>query len=215
MNKKSIVIASLMVVIVGPLAWLYFAQSKQEQKIDLDIYQALGSVTAEETAKLIGKKGTVVVITWGFSLPQTPVDEAQTKSFARELKKHPGLRIIAMEKVERNPAQMMASAGAVPAEKFLDIVKAHPKAGAIVLFMAFPHLPEKELKMINDSQTKFVVVSGCNPGYKNLLLSSTIDLAIVPQFDRTSDRPRPQTLRESFDQNFLMVTPDQASRLPY
>ncbi|MEO5803553.1 MAG: hypothetical protein ABIR24_08475 [Verrucomicrobiota bacterium] len=212
MNKK-IIIVFLLILILGAGAWLYHTQFGQP-KIDLNIYQTLGSVTAEETAKLLGNNGDIVVVSWK-THNKSPVVDAQIASLARGIKKHKGLRIAASEKVERDPAQMMATGGAVPTEEFLKIVKAHPEAEAFVLFLAFPNLLPQALETITKGQTKFVVVSGCNPGYKKLLLDRTISLAIVPQFDRTKNTRPPQTSQEVFDQNYLIITPEQANALPY
>jgi hypothetical protein len=41
---------------------LYYAFGGRSQKIDLDTYQVLGAVAAEETAKLLGNKGEVLVM---------------------------------------------------------------------------------------------------------------------------------------------------------
>ena len=215
MNKRGAIIASMFFVIAGTCAWLYFAPSEDVPRSDLDISQALGAVAADETAKLLGKKGEVVVVSWDSSQNKMPVIEAQVNSFERALKKHEGIQITAKEKVLRNPAQMMSSGGAMPADQLFKVVKAHPTAGAIVLFLAFPNLSPEESKEISEGQSKFVVISGCNPGYKKLLMNHAISLAIIPQFDRTqNDRP-PKTVRESFDQNYQVVTPDQAASLPY
>ncbi len=215
MNKKVTVVASLLVVIAGTCAWLYHTSSGDVPKSDLDISQALGAVTAEETAKLLGNKGEIVVISWDSSHNKMPLVEAQLNSFERALKKHDGIQITASEKVLRNPALMMATGGAMPADQLFKVVKAHPKAGAFVLFLAFPNLSSEESKQVSEGPSKFVVVSGCNPGYKKLLMDRAISLAIIPQFDRTQNIRPPKTVRESFDQNYLVVTPDQAASLPY
>lgn len=215
MNKKIAVVACLLIAIAGACAWLYRGTSESVPKSDLDIYEALGTVTAEETSRLIGNKGEIVMIGWDFSRNKMPVMEAQMTSFERALKKHAGIQIAAREKVLRNPAQMMATGGGMPATEFLKVVKAHPKSDAIVLFFAFPNLSAEELKEISESQAKFIVVSGFNPGYKKLLMDRHIDLAIVPRFDRSENPSPPQTIRESFDQNYQVVTSDQAANLPY
>jgi len=213
MNKKVAIIVSLLIAVT--CAWLYFASSGDVPKSDLDISQALGAVTAEQTAKLLGNKGEVVVISWDSSKNKMPVVEAQLNSFERALKKHGGIQLTASEKVLRNPAQMMATGGAMPTDQLFKVIKTHPKAGAIVLFLAFPGLSPEESKQISEGQTKFVVVSGCNPGYKKLLTDRVISLAIIPQFDRIQSTRPPKTVQEIFDQNYLVVTPEQAASLPY
>ena len=109
----------------------------------------------------------------------------------------------------------MSTGGAIPAEELLKIVKAHPTAGAMVLFLAFPNLSPQELNIIREAETKIVVVSGCNPGYKKLLMDRNIDLAIIPRFDLAENTRSPQTVQEIFNQNYQVVTSAQAAELPH
>src|SRR3954468_8356433 len=57
---KEKVVAGLAIGVA--VAALYFAFVRRSTKIDLDPYQALGVVVAEETAKLVGEKGQVLVM---------------------------------------------------------------------------------------------------------------------------------------------------------
>ncbi len=212
MNRK-IIIALLLIVIIGTSVWLFY--SDQGPKVNLNLYQTLGSVTADETAKLLGDKGEVVVVGWDSGSTKVAVDEAKIDSFEHALKKHKGMQFAGRERVVRNPAQMMATGGAMPPDQLLKVVKAHPQAGAIVLFLAFPNLSSQDAAALSQGKTKFIVVSGCNPGYKKLLLDRVITLAIIPQFDRSENTQTPKTTRENFDQNFLVVGYDQAANLPY
>jgi hypothetical protein len=60
------------------------------------------------------------------------------------------------------------------------------------------------------------VASGYLPGYRKLLEAQAIHLAIVPRFDRSAPPAKiPQTLREWFDSQFLVITPDNTATLPY
>jgi len=74
---------------------------------------------------------------------------------------------------------MMASGGAIAPDELSRIVKSHPTASAVVLFLAFPNISGEELKMNGKALAKFVVVSGYNPGYKRLLTDHVIQHAII------------------------------------
>ena len=124
--------------------------------------------------------------------------------------------IAVIEKIKMDPMTAMATGGGVPGDQFLDIMRRHPNIGAVVLFVGFPQLADHDFEALKKSNTKFVVVSGCLPGYKKLLQTQTIHLAIVPRFDDRSELTgKPRTLREWFDQEFIVVTPATAAFLPY
>jgi len=165
MNKQAFLAVALVAVIIGMVGWL--SVNFSDRKLDVDVYSALGSVTAEETAKLLENKGEVVLISWG-SNQRMPVADAQINAFSASIKKYGGIRIAASEKVNFSPSQMMASGGAIAPDELSRIVKSHPTASAVVLFLAFPNISGEELKMNGKALAKFVVVSGYNPGYKRL-----------------------------------------------
>jgi len=213
MNKQIFQTAALLVAIIGVIGWLCFVNFGGP-KMDLNIYTALGTITAEETARLIENKGEVVVISWG-SGQRMPVADAQVKAFSETLKKYKEIQIAAPEKINFKPSQMMASGGAISPDELLKILKAHPTASAMVLFLAFPNISGEDLKTDGKALAKFVVVSGYNPGYKRLLMDRVIQLAIVPQNERTEDAKPPQSIRENFDRNYRVITAEQAASQPY
>ena len=214
MSKNTLVSVLAILAAAAALASLYLTE--RAPKIELHPYEALGEVAAEQTVKLPGNKGQIVVIIKDSSEIKYPAQTAQMKSFQDTLKKKSGLTIAAIEKVKMDPMTAMATGGGVPGDQFLDIMRRHPNIGAVVLFVGFPQLADHDFEALKKSNTKFVVVSGCLPGYKKLLQSQTIHLAIVPRFDDRSETARkPKTLREWFDQEYLVVTPATAAFLPY
>jgi hypothetical protein len=213
MNKptKGIILATLG---VGAAAVaVYFALAGHSQKIDLDPYEVLGAVTAEETAKLLGTKGQVLVMARGTGANKNPSVEAELKAFQQTLKKQKGIKVIT-EKIQLSPMQMMAMGG-VPPEHFLKALESHPNLGAVVLFLGFPQLTDSELEVLKTSGVKIVVACALRPGDQRLIERQAINLAIVPRSDSPPPRtPAPRTLRERFDQEFTIITPPTAARLP-
>jgi len=207
-------------VIVGSLALgaaaasLYFGFAGRSPKLNLDPYEVLGAVTAEETAKLLADKGLVLVMARGTGADKNPSVEAELKAFQQTLKKHPGLRLVT-ERVQVTPMLMMATGGGVPPDQFFKVLETHANVGALVLFFGFPALADPELEALEKSGVKTVVVSSFHPGYKQLLERRAIHLAIVPRQDATQPGSQaPRTLRERFDQDYTIVTPGEAARFP-
>jgi len=214
MNKQTrdILVASLAAGAVA--ASLHFGIAGRSPKIDLNPYTALGAVTAEETAKLLGNKGQVLVMARDTGADKNPSVEAELKAFRQTLKKHAGLSQVT-EKILATPMLMMATGGGVPPDQLFKALETHANVGALVLFCGMPPLADPELETLKKHGVKTVVVSSFHPGYRLLLEQQVIHLAIVPRPDAPRQAPQPpRTLRECFDQDYMIVTPADAARLP-
>lgn len=202
--------------LAGAAGWLFYRQSDSSPKFDLSPYRALGVGTAEETAKLLGSKGSVLLISRDTSDVSDHALEGQLKSFQETIKKIPAMSIAATEKFKLSPMERMATGGAVPREQFLKALQSHPNIGAVVLFCAFPQLSAPDYAALKQSGVKVVVASACVPGYRKLVESQVIHLAIVPQFEPPAATANPPTtMRGWFEQEFLVVSAANAAALPY
>lgn len=211
MRPKDIMVAALA---VGAAAvGLYFATGERPQKVNLDIYSVIGAVTAEETVKLLGGKGQVVIVIRDLGPAKDPSIEAQLESFRQTLKKHAGMSA-AVEKIQIPPMQMMALGGVPPAQ-LLRIVRDRANLSAVVSFLGFPQAGDSELDGLKKTGVKMVVISSLRPGYRRLLERQNIHLAIVPRAEpQPVSGSAPRTIRERFDLEYLVLTPADASRLP-
>jgi len=193
---------------------LYFGFAGRSPQINLDAYEVLGAVTAEETAKLLEDNGLVLVMARDTGADKNPSVEAELDAFQHTLKKHPGLRLVT-ERVQVTPMLMMATGGGVPPDQLFKVLETHANVGALVLFFGFPALADPELEALEKSGVKIVVVSSFHPGYKRLLERRAIRLAIVPRQEALQPGSQaPRTLRERFDQDYIIVTSVKAARLP-
>jgi len=209
---KNVTVASL--AICAAALSLYFAFANRSPKINLDPYDVLGAVTAEETAKLVANKGEVLIIVRDTGPDKNPPVEAELKAFQRILKKTPRLSAV-VERIRVNPMMMMATGGGVPPDQFLKALATHPNSAAVVLFFGFPQLADAELEKLKQSGAKVVVVSSFRPGYKQLLQRQAIQLAVVPRQDIMPPITQtPRTLRERFDQLYTTFTPADTAHLP-
>lgn len=211
-RTKEILVAAL--ALTAAVVSLYFAFGRSSSIINLGPYEVLGATTAEETAKLVGEKGQVLVIVRDTGVNQNPSVEAELKTFQQTLTKHPGLTAI-MEKVTVTPMLMMSTGGAVPPDQLFKALESHPNLGGAVLFFAFPQLADAQLDAVKKFGAKIVVVSSPCAGYRRALERQAIQLVIAPRPDAPPpDAPAPRTLRERFDQEFLIITSAEAAGLP-
>jgi len=214
MSKRTKGMAVAVLAVLAAVIALYLAFAGRPQKINLDTYEVLGAVTAEETAKLVDQKGRVLVLVRDTGADKNPSVEGELKAFQGTLKRHAGLDVI-VERIQVPPMQMMSTGGGLPTVQFFKALETHAKVDAVVLFFGFPPLTDLELASLKKTGVKTVVVSSFRPGYQRLLERQAINLAIVPRPDTSVPVPQTQrTLRERFNQEYILMTPGGSPERP-
>lgn len=204
MSAKRILIGGLALVATG--VSLYIGLGGRSQKINLNTYEVLGAVTAEETAKLLGDKGQVLVMVRDTGPDKNPSVEAQLSAFQKTLKKHRDLSVL-VHKIQVTSMMMMSTGGGVPPQELFKALQTHADLGAIVLFFGFPQLADSELNALKKSGVKIVVVSSLRPGYEKLLERQAIHLALVPRPEPLGTKAgKAQTVREMFDREYMVLS---------
>lgn len=205
MNLKTVGQIAL-VLLVGGLATWNFTRSSNSRKIDLNPYKALGSIAALETAKLVGPSGTIVAIVPDPGEEPDPVMDAQVAAYRNGLKDAGKLTVEAVETVKMDPFLSMRTGGAMPPEQFQEVLKRHPSTSAFVLFIGFPPLDDAEQAKLKSLPAKRIVISASLPGYRELIQSDVLHLAIIPRNRSADDRlPAAKTTQEAFDQEYQVL----------
>ena len=130
-RTKDVIVVSL--ALGAGVVSLYFGFAGRSPKLNLDAYEVLGAVTAEETAKLLADKGLGLVLARDTGAEKNPSVEAELNAFQQTLKKHRGLRLVT-ERVQVTPMLMMATGGGVPPDQLFKVLETHANVGALVLF---------------------------------------------------------------------------------
>ena len=212
MNKRTKDLLLLSLAVGAAAVSLYFALFGRSPKIELGAYEVLGTVTAEETGKLLGNQGRVLVIARDTGEDKNPSVEAQMAAFQRTLKKHAGLSQVT-ERFQATPLLMMATGGGVPPDHLAQALQTHPDAAAMVLFCGLPPLADGEWETLRKRGVKTVVVSSFRPDYAELLERDVIHLVITPRPEGPPPEARsPRTVRERFDQDYAIITAAGAGR---
>ena len=215
MNKRTKDVAVGSLAVGATAVCLYLGCGRLGPRVDLNnTNELLGAMTAEETARLAGGQGRVMVFVRDTGKVKNPWVQAQLGAFQQTLKKHAGLSLVT-EAIPVSPTLMMAAGGGLPAGPFLKALETNPDLAAVVSFFGFPQLAEAELEALKKSGVKTVVVSALRPGYKQLLERQAIQALIVPRSNAPPPgAPAPRTLREHFDQEYTLFTPADAASLP-
>jgi hypothetical protein len=206
MSKRTREITMAVLAIGAAVVVLYLTFAGQSERLNLDTYEVLGAVTAEETAKLLGNKGRVLVMVRDTGPDKNPSVESELKAFQKTLNKRSGVSVI-VEKVQVTPMLMMSTGGGLPPDELLKALETHAKVDAAVLFFGFPQLSDAQWSALKKTSVKIVVVSSFRPGYARLLKQHAINLAIVPRAESPAPGAQsPRTVRERFDHEYLILT---------
>jgi hypothetical protein len=233
-EKRTVVTAVSVVLIVISLVSIYFTQfhTPAPPKVDTSIYTVVGEVAGEETAKVLNKKGKIVVVstdTKNMKGEMSKVFDCELKAFEEAIKKCPGVQIVARETVATFMTFMMPAppplpAGAKgpgpgegienPSQWLIKLAKKYPTTNvdAVVLLGGFPMLSDDDIGQLDPTTPRFIVVM--QPGIpvmlKKYLDQQIIVLAIQPRMMPPMP-PKPGqvlTAREKFEQQYEIVTPE-------
>ena len=212
MNRSTFGQLALLVLIAAAAAWT-FTKPTDGRKIDLNPYKALGFVAADETSKLLGHHGSIILVIPDPGDEPDPVMEAQLSSFRSGLKEAGKVVAQLVETVKMDPFLSMRTGGSMPPEQFMDMLKRHPKAAAFVLFIGFPGLSGPEVSQLRSHPAKRIAISATLPNYHELIQSGALHMAIVPR-NRPADEivPEAKSRREAFDQEYSILR--QTPRAP-
>lgn len=166
------------------------------------LYEAVGAVMAEETARLIGNQGKVVVITPNTGPQASPVHASFLRGFERSLKTRSSVRLAGKELIAPGEA-------GCPAAAFLAVLKKHPAAEAVVSFIGPPVLRGDDLKLLPARRPKLLVLGGDRNLTRALMSEQVLAVSFAPrQSGRSSGAwQHPATQREEVERLYQIITP--------
>jgi hypothetical protein len=176
---------------------------------------AVGEVLADETSRLLGGKGKVVVIARASAKEGQSAANEQISSFAAALSRRTSPRIAATEWLPR-PLRPVMNSGDLSAEQLLQLIEKNPDANAIVVFAGLPPFSRPLADKLISRQVKLLAVGGYGATVRRWLEAQVLAVAVIPRFgELPPGTPAPRTVRDWFSQEFEMVTPDSVGRLPW
>ena len=174
---------------------------------------AAGQVLASEINRL-RDQGRAKVLILARASPGDGVDASH--EIARTLSAaltQPGAQAVAVKDLPRAALGTMDS-GAVTAEQFMAALEAKPAINTVVILAGLPELSDNLIQKIRTNSLTVIAVCGYSANVKHWLEAGALARAVVP---RPGDPPpaTPKSAREWFDREYLLVSPDSLSRLPY
>ena len=208
-SKQALAIAGLILVILASLTWIYVTEIAAP-KINLPLHQGVGLVLAEETSKVLGNKGQVVVI--AINPRKFPELKAQLAAFEKALKRLGGINVKETYMVETNDDPKYGVGTGLSAKRFLKIRKKYADADAIVSFVGVPNMTDEDFTGLKRPTPKFIAETRSPEKSIRLFQKGVLQVAVVSRFVFPAPGAKnPHTPREWFDQYFQIVT---AAALP-
>jgi len=202
---KQLTIAAIAIAIIGASAvWIYrqnFAQPAYEPTIQ--VQTVVGEVLAEETIKLIGTAGQIVVITLEHG--QSGELDTHYESFKDGLKKS-SIKILRTDTISAGKSKYGPGSG-MSGRRFVKVVTQFAQADAIVSLVGLPDADEAELKELKGRPLPKVVAFARDPKpLPELFANQWAHVAIVPRRQGNPTAPaNPKTSREWFDKQYEIV----------
>ena len=205
-KQQLLVWASLAAILLSGL-WIYHYEFRAPDA-NVPLHQAVGLALADETSRVIGHHGNIVIVT--MDPRNSPELKIQLSAFEKDVKSMGG--IITKDKIVLDPGEnpKFRPGSGLSAKRFVKICRKHPGTDAIVSFVGAPELTEQDLAQLKGSP-KLIAETHSPEKLVNLLDKKILISAIVPRFEFPAPGPRkPETSRQWFDHYFQILTPESA-----
>jgi hypothetical protein len=208
-SRQLLLAAGALLAIVASGFWIYYTQFATPAA-NRELHEAVGRVMAEETARVVGHLGKVVIVT--ADLPDAPELKIQVAAFEKHLKLLGGISVKNKIVMDVGDNLKYRPGAGLSAKHFLKIARKNSSADAVVSFVGAPELTDSDLQQLK-SMPKVIAETRSPEKLLNLLDKKILVAAIVPRFEFPAPGPRkPQTPRQWFDRYFQVLDPQ--SRLP-
>jgi hypothetical protein len=208
-QKTTLVGIGAILVTASCAGWIYYSQFKAP-KHNVALHERIGEVLAEQTAKVVGPKGRLVVLT--IPAGADPELKTQLEGFHRALKRLGQYDTKEHEVDTKDQLKYRAGSG-LSGRKFVRAVKNHPRADALVSFIGIPSLSADEVAQIG-TRPKFIAESCSTEHLSELFTQQILQAAVVSRFEFPAPGPhKPKTPQQWFDKRYQIVTASDAGSI--
>ena len=200
--KQKLIALSAVLVILGSGLWIYRREFGPPE-INVPLQKAVGETMAEQTAHVVGRAGTVVLVTT--ELRVAPELKVQIEAFQKRLEKLGGITVKETLTLDPGDNPKYRPGSGLSAKRFLKIARKHPSASAIVSFVGAPELSESELAQLQ-STPRLIAETHSPDKLVNMFDKKILLAAVVPRFEFPAPGPqKPKTGHDWFDRYFQIV----------
>lgn len=195
--------AAAVVAIASSAFCIYYTQSGPSG-VNVALNEAVGEKLAQETSRLLGAHGNVVLIT--VEKRELPELKIQIAAFEKHLKQLGNITVQETVKLDPGDNPKYRAGAGLSAKHFLKIARKHSSADALVSFIGAPSLEDSDMAQIK-SMPKFVAETHSPEKLTRLFQKNILQSAIVPRYEFPAPGPRkPHTSHEWFEHCFQIVS---------
>ncbi|MFO1512650.1 MAG: hypothetical protein U1F83_07020 [Verrucomicrobiota bacterium] len=210
-NSKTILTILLCALaIAGSAAWVYWREFKAPQ-YDVELHQRVGEIMAEQTAKVAGPKGKVVVI----AIPTGGLPELKTQleSFRLALKKLGSYELREYEMDTKDQDKYGVGTG-LSGRRYVRTANKNLDAAAVVSFIGAPNMKDEDIAELQKSP-KFVAEARAVDNLPKLFNKDLISVAVASRFSFPAPGPiQARTAQERFDKRYQIVAANNVTNIP-
>ena len=213
-GRQILVITVALLVIAASVAWICVTQFASP-KINLVLHHGIGEVMAEETSRILGHKGDVLVI--AIDSDAAPELRAQLEKFKQTLRKLGCVSIKETVFLDTENKPKYGTGRGLSGGRFVRVAKKKgADVDAIVSFVGAPSLSDADWSDLEKMKLpKLVVESGSAAKLKKLFDKKLLEVAIVSRYEFPApNRKDPKTARDWFEKRYQIVTAGTAATLP-
>ncbi len=203
-TKNISLVLACVAAISASAVWIYFTQFRPPQ-INEPLHRGIGQIMAEETVRLLGGKGKILVV--AIDTPKTPELKVQLEAFKTALEKS-AIKIDDVMMLDTKDQPKYRTGGGFSAGRFVRTMKKHKNVDALVSFVGAPHLSDSDYQELSKFiAPKFIAESMATEKLPKLFEKKILQVAIVPRFDFPSPiQGHPKNSQEWFIQRFQVLT---------
>ena len=205
-SQRKIIAVVAVLLILGSLLSLFSRLATPTHKANPLPFTGLGDALAEETAKAVGDKGTVVaVIATDQTKRNTPAAD-QWRAFQQTLKTHTAITLV----TETVPVNEL---GLTPTD-FTALLTKHAQAAGITFLVGLPEWDPQEPITPPAGAPKVIVVHTLASVPSKQYFANSIVTTLIMARPATPGAGQPKTPRQWFEQHYQIITAENSEMLP-
>ena len=199
-----------LIAIAASATWIYWREFKTPEH-DVAMHRRIGEVMAEQTVRVAGNKGKIVLIT----IPTSgqPELKTQLEAFRAALKKLGQFEIREYEMDPKDQDKYSVGSG-LSGRRYVRTVNKNLDAAAFVSFIGAPHMKDEDIAELKQVP-RFVAEARSVDNLSKLFKKQLISVAVASRFNFPAPGPiQPRTAQERFDKRYQIVVAESVSSLP-
>ncbi len=203
-------IAGLILVIAGSVTWIYWHEFKAPQH-DVGLHRRVGEVMADETARVVGKEGKIVLIT----IPTSgePELKTQLEAFRSKLKFLGKYHVREYEMDTKDQDKYGVGTG-LSGRRYVRTANKNLDAAAIVSFVGAPHMKDEDIMELQ-KVPKLIAEARSVDHLQKLFKKELISVAVAARFNFPAPGPAtPRTAQDYFDKRYQIVVASNVVAIP-